>query len=69
MSKGPILQGDNAAPLRCVHKTEEEQQQKKRNLETPQIQKKLKLKKKLNFKKIILRSETFQADFFNFFFF
>lgn len=69
MSKGPILQGDNAAPLRCVHKTEEEQQQKKRNLETPQIQKKLKLKQKsLPFKKIILRSETFQADFFNFFF-
>lgn len=24
MSKGPILQGDSAVPLRCVHKTEEQ---------------------------------------------
>lgn len=25
MSKGPILQGDIAVPLRCVHKTEEQE--------------------------------------------
>lgn len=43
MSKGPILQGDIAMPLRCVHKTEEQQQ---KNVEAPQIQKKLQPKKK-----------------------
>lgn len=42
MSKGPVLQGDMAVPLRCVHKTEEQ----KKIVETPQIQKKVKVKKK-----------------------
>lgn len=54
MSKGPVLQGDMAVPLRCVHKTEEQ----KKIVETPQIQKKVKVKKKK-----IFRSETFQTDF------
>lgn len=74
MSKGPILQGDIAVPLRCVHKTEEQ----KKSVETPQIQKKLPPKKKNHQKKlgefkkekkekkeIIFRSETFQAEFSN----